>query len=99
MQVIEANDPRYTQTFIPENKCRVFSDERMLDDEQNEFAIVVTYHYYRDNNGVMNVFEYMYHAIPPFVMTEESMNESVREAIRMEAREPVTFEINKPNFK
>lgn len=70
------------------------------DDEGNQFGCLITYTY-EDAEGFYEgfhkkVIEYRFITTPLHIrMTEDSLNESVRESIRLHAKGTVKFESNK----
>jgi hypothetical protein len=74
----------------------VFTEE-MEDDHGNDFIAMINYHYYDHEDFyqgfVKRIVEYSVSCLGCFVMSDYSLDASVREAIRFHAGPGVVFEV------
>lgn len=94
--IIHPLDPSYSPSKEIKYNPEVFTDERMEDDNGDEFACLINYTWFFDESENCNtVIEYNAIGIGnEHVMSAYSFNESVRESIRVHLGGSVVFECN-----
>ena len=92
-------DPRFRPTVEVEFHREVFSDEDFQDDDGKTCPALITYYYYYDKLfRETRIVEYNYLVLNDPHMTEDSMEESIHDAVRFHAGfTHVYFECKKGN--
>jgi len=80
LSTCDIGNPIYNKVKNPSFHSRCYTETDFRDDRDDEFTMTISFDYYIFD-GVKRVVKCMYDPKPTYYMTDESMQESVKESI------------------